>query len=663
MANRKQLNILTKQSVDAWNQWRENHPDEEIDLRGANLKERNLSGVNFRKADIRGTSFKNATLRKADFTQAKAGHTLPETCAQFLLATIHGIVVGWFLCMAGVLYAAIFNAALPSQTITPVFLVALLGVSCVFTGSTILAIRRGKVVEAGARTKAAKEFMAGVVTVIGVVPVVMVAAGAGVVVAAVVGIASVIGVIAAIIVMVWSGIGSIAAVVAMAMSAVIAVTTAVIGTVVVVGFVFKTVAVAIAVAVAVIVNISAISFYIGWRTRYEDPQFSLLRAAGLNLVTQFGTDFLGADLTDAIFNAAHLQYARFVKATLNGVSWRQAQQLQFARFSGTILVDRDVRELLVYSSGRGYSLRGKNLHGAYLVKTDLRNADLRETELIQANLSQADITGAKLYGSARENWIIDKIHCDHVYWDEAGKERTPEEDRPFRPGEFEELYKQLPTFDYVFEHGFTSVDTVIMGHVTQAINERHPEFNLDLVNFDKRGEPHATFVVSHQDDVKDAKAKVAATYEQRIVALEAQKDQLMNVIKMLGSGGVMLQPVAGGMNIRHTLSPPLTQQIVEFLGTLPGLEMEDARRAWIFSAGLDLSLQQQIQIGGSSAQFLQLLVHTTVTYGRLNDGRLAIETILAAAKSKVGRDRQADGNALIQQIHTEVNDWQDIKAS
>jgi uncharacterized protein YjbI with pentapeptide repeats len=164
-------------------------------------------------------------------------------------------------------------------------------------------------------------------------------------------------------------------------------------------------------------------------------------------------------------------------------------------------------------------LKGKNLKSACLVNFDLRGVDLRETNLLQAYLRGADITGAKLYGSARENWIIDGIRCDYVYWDEAGEQRTPP-DRDFRPGEFEELYKQLPTFEYIFEQGFTPLDPLIMDRVVQAINKQHKEFSLELVNFDKRGQPHATFTVCHLEHVEKAKQQIAAGYEKNRIAPE-----------------------------------------------------------------------------------------------------------------------------------------------
>jgi uncharacterized protein YjbI with pentapeptide repeats len=74
MANEEQLKIL-KQGVEVWNQWREEHPEEPVNLRGANLKNTNLCGANFRCADIRGANFKKARLVGANFSQARAGIT------------------------------------------------------------------------------------------------------------------------------------------------------------------------------------------------------------------------------------------------------------------------------------------------------------------------------------------------------------------------------------------------------------------------------------------------------------------------------------------------------------------------------------------------------------------------------------------------------------
>jgi uncharacterized protein YjbI with pentapeptide repeats len=211
-------------------------------------------------------------------------------------------------------------------------------------------------------------------------------------------------------------------------------------------------------------------------------------------------------------------------------------------FKNTKLADHNIRKLLRRGKGQRLCLKGKDLKRTRLVNFDLRDKDLRETDLRQANLSGTDITGAKLWGSAREGWIIDGIRCDYVYWDEAGEVRTPPA-RDFRPGEFEELYKQLPSFEYVFAQGFTPLDPLIMDRVVQAINEQHKEFSLELVNFDKRGEPHATFTVCRLDYVEKAKEQITAGYEASKGSPEQQAQLMAAVLGLIENQSKLIDKI------------------------------------------------------------------------------------------------------------------------
>jgi uncharacterized protein YjbI with pentapeptide repeats len=278
------------------------------------------------------------------------------------------------------------------------------------------------------------------------------------------------------------------------------------------------------------------------------------------------TAFSKSNLTDAVFDKADIESLHFHWSNLSGTSWRDAKIKHFSCFYN-VLADRTVLELLVQGSAKFLPkteaiafLKGKNFEGTRLVNFDLRDADFRETRLMKANLSGADITGAKLWGAAREGWIIDGIRCEYVYWDEAGKQRTPP-DRNFRPGEFEELYKQLPTFEYVFAQGFTPLDPLIMDRVVQAVNEQHKEFSLELVNFDKRGQPHATFTVCRLDYVDSAKKQIEEGYERNRIAPERQgqlmaavlglienQSKSLDIIKQLGGAANMgdIYNISGG---------------------------------------------------------------------------------------------------------------------
>jgi len=69
MANKDQLRII-QQGVEAWNKWREENPDERIDLRKASLFKANLSGANLSQADLRESDLREANISRAKLSRA-----------------------------------------------------------------------------------------------------------------------------------------------------------------------------------------------------------------------------------------------------------------------------------------------------------------------------------------------------------------------------------------------------------------------------------------------------------------------------------------------------------------------------------------------------------------------------------------------------------------
>jgi uncharacterized protein YjbI with pentapeptide repeats len=376
-----------------------------------------------------------------------------------------------------------------------------------------------------------------------------------------------------------------------------------------------------------------------------------LREAHLPGVFLRGADLQGADLQGADLREASLIGVNLVKANLVEVD----------------LVGADLRGAnLEMANLQGADLQNANMAKACFYKADLEMANLEGARLTETIFKEAYLTGVYLYETGRDNWKIDGIKCNYVYfiqqpigfWNFPARKRKQWElehripqNRDFRPGEFEELYKQLPTFEYVFEHGFTPLDAAVMDRIVQAINAQHPEFNLVLKNFEVTGTPHATFTVLHKEQVEAAQSQVATSYERRILQLEAQKEQLMDVIKMLGSGGVKLQAVTdGGITIQPALPTSVKQAIVAFLITIPNIQDHRAQQAFLQSAGLDDILLAQLPVNEPPKPFMELLVTSCVSYGQLTDGRHALIAVLEAAQQLVGIDRQAEADALIQQI-------------
>ncbi len=74
MANQEHLDILT-QGVEAWNQWRQEHPEVRPNLEGAKLRQANLISAYLTRADLGGAdcsraNFEDASLGGADFAHA-----------------------------------------------------------------------------------------------------------------------------------------------------------------------------------------------------------------------------------------------------------------------------------------------------------------------------------------------------------------------------------------------------------------------------------------------------------------------------------------------------------------------------------------------------------------------------------------------------------------
>ena len=234
------------------------------------------------------------------------------------------------------------------------------------------------------------------------------------------------------------------------------------------------VAVAGAGAVATLIQL-ILSVYIAYRTKKEDEQFDTYRKFGLSLSSLFGTNFDGANLADAVFNKATLKYCRFSKETiLLRTCFKNAENLKFARLTGTILENKAARELLVSGIGKGQSFRELNLKGAYLVGADLSGADFHEADFIGATLENANLKdanlsriqalgvefkGADLTGACLESWNIDATtqldgaKADYVYLLSNKLERRPASGH-FGEGEFAKLFNEvLDTVDFIFRNG------------------------------------------------------------------------------------------------------------------------------------------------------------------------------------------------------------------
>ncbi len=233
-----------------------------------------------------------------------------------------------------------------------------------------------------------------------------------------------------------------------------------------------------------------------------------LTRANLSRANLSGAKLAATDLSGANLSRAHLTATNLSEANLNGVRLTKTD-LSEANLSGVRLTETDLSEVNL-SGARlsGVDLSGATLNRAYLIGVDFRYADLRNAKLANAN-----ITGANLEMSAREGWQINGIKCDYIYFDEEGKERQPK-DRNFEPGEFEHLYRSLPTIEMVFKNGLTTDDLNIMNVVTQKLTTKRKEFDLGLLSFDVRGiHPRFLFSVALEEYKEAALRELRERYE------------------------------------------------------------------------------------------------------------------------------------------------------
>ncbi len=100
------------------------------------------------------------------------------------------------------------------------------------------------------------------------------------------------------------------------------------------------------------------------------------------------------------------------------------------------------------------------------------------------------------------------------------------------------------------------------------------------------------------------------------------------------------------------ISSKLYQKVSDFLCSLPNIYNFIAQQAFLYSAGLDYNLISRIGVGEKPEQFMPKLVSMLRRYGKLKDGRDALEAVLKAAKENVGMEKQAYCDTLLQALRT-----------
>ena len=240
-----------------------------------------------------------------------------------------------------------------------------------------------------------------------------------------------------------------------------------------------------------------------------------LKGATLLKSNLIETNFSDANLEDARLMISEMWGTKFCRANLTGADLRMAE-----------MGDSDLT---------GVVLRNANLGRAILMAANLTDANLENCMLIETNLndtilSNTIMTGVTLYRCTTFGWKLKNVKCDYVYTDIARKYRNPKNSL-FYPGEFEGLYKSKPTMEFLFDHGITWIDSLIIELITNELVNEKPGLGLKLISYDGRGgQSRAIFAIASQSLEDDALKELKSRYEAKSKMIENRMDYMFQFI-------------------------------------------------------------------------------------------------------------------------------------
>ncbi|NEQ66294.1 MAG: low-complexity protein [Symploca sp. SIO2D2] len=494
-------------------------------LRGADFRGKNCTGADFSHADIRGTDFRNAVLVGANFSNARAGLPTSRTIGLVALSLILSLSAGLISAYAGAIISDLLSTPIDGTSSFGIFsliTIAMFLTVIIWQGiDTTLAILTEIVAVC---LTAALVFVPDdpTVPIIGIVFTILAIPGAmaGIInMAIVVALARVMGLPKA---RVFTGVPAVLG----SMLGVI------LGVRIEDSTPLETILVALFVAGLVALIAIALGIYIGWQAIAGNLKYWLIRSLAVGIVAQGGTNFRGADLTDADLRQATLTSVDFREAILTRTCWFRVQKLAQARVEGTYLADAKVRELVTTKDGieqnfdnlnlRGLNLKDANLQDASLINTDLSEATLEHAnlfgaKLVQAHLYQTNLKEACLTGAYIENWGIstdtqlDGVKCEYIYMQLPTKNdpdpcRKPDNRKEiFAEGDFadfiapiiktldlyqtqhvdmRQLGSKFKTLDLFHHQG---IDPTAAAIAVIQLTENHPEAELEVMALEGRG--------------------------------------------------------------------------------------------------------------------------------------------------------------------------------
>ncbi len=503
------------------------------DLRGRSFQGVNLIGANFSHADIRGTNFTDTTLIDANFSHAKAGHQYHRMVLLMAFALSLSAICGFAAAFSGVIATDfIFFAVKRGLEFTLVasgIALITLAVFCVLTSYQALEIALGASAVVGAIAIA----LAGVTALDGVIA----GSVAGVLVAVSIAIALVMAVALTMTIILTRSLGVILALMAVAIGGVSGVWLGV-GVTNTPGA--TTIAMIVGISTAIVGTLLGI--YLGRQVFINEEKFAFIRGIAISLASIGATSFKNANLSNANFHQATLTNTDFRTANLTHTDFHLVEKLDTARVGNTILINSQVRELLVKKRGIGKLFVGCNLKGANLAGADLSDADFTTSDISEAtfagaylervNLTQVqaiktNFEKARLTAACLESWNIDsttqldEVICDYVYLLNNQCERRPSSG-VFAPGEFTKFFQVvLNTVDLIFRNG---LDLQALYAALTEVKTTNQDTHLAIRSIDNKGDGIVVVKVEVTESANKNKihSQFTQSYQIALEAIEAR---------------------------------------------------------------------------------------------------------------------------------------------
>ena len=290
-----------------------------------------------------------------------------------------------------------------------------------------------------------------------------------------------------------------------------------------------------------------VKFWNKWREENPDIKLNLsftnlnwmiLSEVNLSEAILFGSNLQGANMIEANLEGADFSSASISRANLSEANFKGAN-FSNANLSEANLCEADLRRAnlidanLIGANLSKANLSGANLYRADIIYADLGGANLKNSILNYANCSDSKFTEANLTGISFDRtitfgWKIERVQCKYIYLDVSKENRCPK-DRNFKPGEFERLYRSIPTIEFIFDKGMKWIDALVLDWITNKIHNEKPNFGLELLSLDKQGVyPRATFSVASEELKEQAEKEVKSQYARAIQILESQNRYLID---------------------------------------------------------------------------------------------------------------------------------------